>query len=50
VDEDAWDFLGWSVGSGGDPMAKGLDFGGLKGRPVVGHPFDPWMGSFQDLY
>jgi hypothetical protein len=50
VDEDAWEFLGWSVGSVGDPTAKGLDFGGVKWRPVVRHPFDTWMGSFQDLY
>jgi hypothetical protein len=50
VDEDAWDFLVWSVGSVGDPTAKGLDFGSLKWRPVVGHPFDSWMGSVQDLY
>ena len=50
VDEHAWDFLGGSEGSVGDPTAEGFDFGSLKWRPVVGHPFDLRMGSVQDLY
>ena len=45
VDEDAWDFVGWSGRSVGNPTSEGLDFGGLKRRPVVGHPFDLRMGS-----
>jgi hypothetical protein len=49
VDEHAWDFLGWGGGSVGDPTAECLDFGGLKRRPVVGHPFDVAVGTFQCL-
>jgi hypothetical protein len=45
VDEDAWDFVGWSGCSVGDPTSEGFDFGSLKRRPVIGHPFDLRMGS-----
>jgi hypothetical protein len=43
-------FVGWSWESGGDPIAKEGDVGGLDGRPLVRHARDRRMGASDDLH